>query len=166
VTVKRGKGGSRLQIVQAVADHIAATTKPYDKKYVIFDTERLDSRESRKDLEDALNLAIQNDIGTRLSNPSFEVWFLAHFIRTCKQFSDADAVIIELNKYWRKAFQSEYCKSDPSLYNKLKSRTPMGIQNARLVREVDHQGKELTASCNSATDIYLLVEYLVTPKTE
>ncbi len=164
VTVKRGKGGSRLQIVQAVADHVAASSKSYDKKYVIFDTERLDSPEARIDLDDAIRLACQNGFHAYLSNPSFEVWYLAHFIRTCRRFNNADAVIIQLNKYWRKEFQTDYCKSDRSAHSKLKDRTTTAIQHARLVREVDHKEEKSTVSCNSATDVYVLVEYLVTPK--
>lgn len=78
VTVKGGKGGSRLQIVQAAVEHIAKTSKRYDQTYLILDTERLDSPEAIKDFGDAMSLAKQNDINTRLSNPSFEVWFLSH----------------------------------------------------------------------------------------
>jgi hypothetical protein len=70
---------------------------------------------------------------------------------------------MELNKHWRKELQTDYCKSDRSAHGKLKARTITAIDNARLVREVDHKGKELIVSCNSATDVYLLVEYLVTP---
>jgi hypothetical protein len=161
VTVKRGKGGSRLQIIQGAVNHLANTPKSYDEKYVILDTERLDTPEARKDFDNAIRLARQNGFHPHLSNPSFEVWFLAHFVRTCRYFKHADAVVAELNKHWIKAFDSSYCKTDESTYLKLRARTSDAIKHARQVREEDHKEKDTIIICNSATEVYLLVEYLV-----
>jgi len=100
VTIKRGGGGSRIQIVKEAVNRSRDPGRRYDEAWCVFDTESLGSVDAVKDYQDAIVLANQNDIVVGVSNPSFEVWLLAHFIRSSRQFLDGDAVIVELNKAW------------------------------------------------------------------
>jgi len=106
-------------------------------------------------------MADENDISLYLSNPAIEVWFLAHFLRTSQQFNDCNAVIVELDKKWTANFGRPYEKSDRDVYKRLASRTQAAIENARAVVEHDHGDKSDIAACNSSTEVYRLVEDLI-----
>jgi hypothetical protein len=161
VTVKKGKGGSRLQIVQEAVDRKNEPGKDYDEAWCVMDVERLDTEDARKDVASAVELARQNGITLCLSNPAFEVWLLAHFLRSSQHFNGCDAVIQDLDKHWERAFRQPYAKNDEHIYEKLASRTSAALENAKDVREKDHGGKEDTADCNSSTEVYRLVGKLL-----
>jgi hypothetical protein len=163
VVVQKGKGGSCLTVVQqAVAEQqkAAARQEDYDEVWCVFDVERAGQREQ---VTKARTLADRHGIRLALSNPSFEVWLLAHFVRTKKSFGDCDEVIKELNKHWQREFGQDYEKNDEQLYMRLASRTQTAIDNARKVREQDWGSSCDIIDCNSATDVYLLVEHLLGP---
>jgi len=105
IKVKRGSGGTRLQIVHSAVKLKVESDIDDQEVWCVFDTEELRSEESRKDLSAAISLASANSIITFISNPSFEVWLLAHFVRTSKSFRSCDDVIVELNKQWKKTLQ-------------------------------------------------------------
>lgn len=159
IKVVRGSGGSRQQIVQRAADFKNRPQDDFDQVWCIMDTERLDHDDARQDFRQAMKLAVEHGIKMVLSNPAFEVWLLAHFVRTSRSFKDCDAVIVELNKHWRDSFRRDYTKSDPRMYGLLSKWMTVGIKNARAVREQDHLNKPDMADCNSATEVYQLVEY-------
>ncbi len=161
VTVKKGKGGSRLAIVKNAKKRKGSLREPPDETWCVMDVEALQSSESRTDFRDAIKLAKANDIILCLSNPAFEVWPLAHFKRTSKHFKDCDAVITELNKHWKKHFGKPYEKAADSIYKKLSSRTPTAVTHAKDVLRSDHEECSEVAKCNSSTEVHLLVEKLL-----
>ncbi len=163
IVVQEGKGGSCLAVVeQAISERekAAARRKEFDEVWCVFDVEQAGQR---KQVIKARTLASKNEIQVVLSNPSFECWLLAHFDRTKKSFADGNAVIAELNKHWRHTFGQDYEKNDEQLYARLADRTRPAIDNARRVRENDWASSPDTVDCNSATDIYRLVERLLGP---
>ena len=160
ITVVPGKGGSRSQIIDRVINQ-KAQRKGVDVVLCVLDTEALETPQAKEDLAAARQEADRNDITLYLSNPAFEVWFLAHFIRTSRSFRDCDAVIIELDKEWRRAFRQPYNKSDTRLYQKLAKGTQVAVTNAKMVVEIDHREKSDIADRNSSTDFYRLVERLL-----
>ena len=171
ITVIRGKGGARSQIVsRAVDEKRTRENTPNrdspDKVVCVLDTESLQNPQARGDLAAARDSAKNADIALYLSNPAFEVWFLAHFQRTSRQFRDCDAVIVELTKEWNAAFGQAYDKTDDNVYKKLASRTEEAIENARNVVEHDHGDKRDIADCNSSTEVYRLVEKLFSGQTD
>ena len=93
IKVVAGRGGTRSQIVKRAIDKKDAQRKEMDAVLCVLDTESLENPQVKKDLETARQEASRNDITLYLSNPSFEVWFLAHFKRTSRSFRDCDAVI-------------------------------------------------------------------------
>jgi len=162
VTVKRGKGGSRLDIVREAVNRKKDPGAQYDEAWCVMDVEKLESRESRKDLRDAVNLAKKEKLSLCLSNPAFEVWFLSHFLRTSQHFSDCDAVIVVLDQHWRDTFGgSGYSKTDERIYDRLRHRMDDAIRNAHDVRTKDHRCRKEFADCNSCTDVYVLVRRLL-----
>jgi hypothetical protein len=163
VVVQKGKGGSCLDVVQqAAAEKEKAATRgeEFDEVWCVFDVERA---EQRQQVTKARALAEKHGILLALSNPSFEVWLLAHFVRTKRSFADCDRVIEELNKHWRREFGQDYEKNDEQLYSRLANRTQTAIDNAKKVREQDWGSSSDLLDCNSATDVYLLVKRLLNP---
>jgi hypothetical protein len=132
-----------------------------DVALCVLDTESLENPQVKEDLEAARQEAASNNIILYLSNPAFEVWFLAHFRRTSRSFRNCDAVIVELDKEWGKAFRQPYDKSDDKVYRRLAGRTQDAVTNAKSVVEIDHKEKTDITDRNSSTDFYQLVERLL-----
>lgn len=161
VVVKKGKGGSCLAVVQlAVAefDKAAARGEEFDEVWCVCDVEQAGRRQQ---VIEARTLAGRHGIRLALSNPCFECWLLAHFVRTAKAFADCEKVVEELNKHWRRAFERGYEKNDEQLYGRLADRTGSAIDSAQKVRKKDWASSPNIVECNSATDVYLLVGRLL-----
>jgi hypothetical protein len=160
VVVLKGKGGSGLAVVQqacAEKQKAGARGEGFDEVWCVFDVEQ---QGQRQDLNNARTLAEQNKIKVAISNPCFETWLLAHFLRTSKSFANGDKVVAELNKYWQCEFGQDYEKNDHQLFLRLASRVRTAIMNARKVRNQDWASFVDIVECNSATDVYQLVEVL------
>lgn len=161
VVVRRGKGFS----AEVSVDHAINIMKeargksdPFDGAFCVIDVEGSNARAT--DIQNAKKKAQSMGIRLFFSNPSFEVWLLAHFCRTCRTFKDCDAVVAELSKHGPWAAGRPYDKSERDLYDALSPHTDTAIQNARLVREKDqHNGP--VEQCNSSTEVDLLVTYLL-----
>jgi hypothetical protein len=161
VVIQKGKGGSCLAVVQraiAEKEKAAARGENFDEVWCVFDVEQAAQREQ---VSEAQTLAGKNEIQLALSNPSFEVWLLAHFVRTKKSFAGCDKVVEELNKHWRREFGQGYEKNDEQIYARLANRTRAATDNARKVRERDWATSPDVADCNSATAVHLLVGRLL-----
>ncbi|NIA16108.1 MAG: hypothetical protein GWP08_18765, partial [Nitrospiraceae bacterium] len=100
------------------------------------------------------------------SNPCFEVWFLAHFIKTHREFANADETVGELTKRWKKRFKQPYGKADAGNYERLRPLLDKAIKNARSVRESPHRKTKHIVDCNSSTDVYELVSKLLGKEEE
>src|SRR5215470_14130994 len=99
-----------------------------------------------------------------LSNPSFEVWLIAHFTLTSRQFPNSKAAETYLEQqYWRPVFGYDYEKGATDLYTRLASRVNDAIENARAVLEQDHAGHPCK-DCNSSTEVYCLARKLLGPR--
>ncbi len=161
IVVQKGKGGSCLAVVQlaiAEKEKAAARGENFDEIWCVFDVESVAPREPASQ---ARTLAAKHEIQLALSNPCFEVWLLAHFVRTKKSFADCNKVVEELNKHWRRDFEQDYEKNDEQLYQRLAPRTRSAIDNARKVRDQDWAKSLDVADCNSATDVHVLVGRLL-----
>jgi hypothetical protein len=163
IEVKKGRGGScRAVVRQAIAEREKAASrwKEFDEVWCVLDVEQAGQREH---VIEARTLAGQHDIQLALSNPSFEVWLLAHFDSTRRFFADCDKVSEHLNKHWRREFEQDYEKNDERLYTRLAGLTRTAIGKARKVRKEDWDPAADIVDCNSATDVYRLVERLLGP---
>ena len=160
ITVVPGRGGSRSQIIERAINQKAQRGE-MDVVLCVFDTESLETTQAKEDLAAARQEADRNNITLYLSNPAFEVWFLAHFRRTSRSFRNCDAVIVELDREWRATFGQSYDKSDDRAYQRLATRTQSAVTNAKNVVEIDHREKTDITDRNSSTDFYQLVEKLL-----
>ena len=92
-----------------------------------------------------------------VSNPCFEIWFLAHFRFTTKGFRSSQDVTSELSKEL-----GGYSKEDPLIYEKLKNKTTNAIQNAQ--RMEDHCRKSSYTyhkhDFAPSTDVYKAVKVI------
>jgi hypothetical protein len=161
VTVKGGHGFSPEKVVKEAIEYKERAERrgeEFDEVWCILDVEGLEKQQS---LEQAAALADMNGIRLCLSNPSFEVWLLAHFERTARAFEDCEAVIQRLNKHWKKQHKEPYRKNDERVYYRISDHTQTAISNARWVRENHHGDVDNTADCNSSTEVYRLVGHLI-----
>jgi hypothetical protein len=129
----------------------------YDEVWCVFDVESVAKAAS---LAKALAAARKSGIRTCLSNPSFEVWLIAHFERTSKSFIDAGAAEQHLDGHWHKACGQPYDKADSRVYERVRAFTETAITNAREVHVTDH-GRRSVEKCNSSTEVYRLVSLLL-----
>ena len=84
---------------------------------------------------------LPNDIHIIISNPTFEIWFLNHFVKTSKSMNN-DELIKELNKYL-----PNYQKND-DYFDNLDQRAEVAISNSNFQLELN--------STNPFTDVVSL----------
>jgi hypothetical protein len=161
VTPKRGTGGSREQVAQFAIDRKRHDPDNYDLVFCVMDAERQTEPAHVQSLTNALRMLRQNRIYACLSNPSFEIWLNAHFERTCTPFINADAVIGRLDVHWNKHFGCNYDKACGANYRRLLSWRTAALRHARQARDDHGNPKKTTRSCNSSTDVYRLVGWLL-----
>ncbi len=160
LTVKGGPGHSPEAVVRKAIDLKKGAThrkEYYDQVWCVLDVE---GQQKRPSLMEAVALAEENGIQLCLSNPSFEVWLLAHFKRRAGFFMNSDSVVTELNKAWRKHLKRDYEKNDEQIYHRLSDRTDCAIANAQWVLETHHHGKRCM-DANSSSEVYKLVGHLL-----
>lgn len=159
--VVKGAGGySPEHCVNRAVVEMKATRNPdeeYDEVWCVFDVESVGKADS---LSKAIATAKKSSIKTCLSNPSFEVWLIAHFERTSRSFVDAKAAERHLDGHWQQACGQPYDKADPRVYERLRASTETAIKNAREVHVTDH-GRKDVQKCNSSTEVYQLVTFLL-----
>lgn len=68
----------------------------YDLTFIFIDC---DCNENKRKLVEELEKKQHNDIKIIKSNPSFETWFLNHFMKTTREFDNAGKLIDVLKKY-------------------------------------------------------------------
>lgn len=99
------------------------------------------------------------------SYPSFEIWYLFHFLYTRQVFvktptkSAGQRCKEALNIEWKKIFKEDYEKSHSDIYKKLKSKNLIveGIKNATLALADAKKTDEM----NPSTEAHLLLEFLL-----
>lgn len=99
------------------------------------------------------------------SYPSFEIWYLFHFLYTRQVFvkiptkSAGQRCKEVLNIEWKKVFKEDYEKFHADIYKKLKSKNLVveGIKNATLALA----DAKKTSEMNPSTEAHLLLEFLL-----
>jgi len=160
LAVKGAGGFSPEHCVDKALNEIESARRrhqKYDEVWCIFDVESVDKTAS---LAKAMATARKSGIKTCLSNPSFEVWLIAHFERTRKSFIDAKAAERHLSDHWQEMCGQPYDKADPRVYERVRVSTETAIKNAQEVHLKDHRGGNVE-KCNSSTEVYRLVAMLL-----
>ena len=162
VKVRAGRGQNAVVTVgSAIAegDRKLLGERIYDDIWWVLDVEHA-AHEAK--LNEAIALARDHNIRLFLSNPSFEVWLIAHFERVTRDFADGGAAEAYLNTHWRKHIGGDYEKGDPRLYVKLADRVSAAVDNAQWVLETFHDNAPCRAG-NASTEVYQLVRQLLQP---
>lgn len=146
-----GTGRNTLSLVHYAEEIRDNRSEEFDEVWLVFD----------KDSFPAVNFnnaiafcQAHYDKGFRVaySNEAFELWYLLHYQLIEKPISRFDYEMI-LTKWMKK----RYKKNDPNLYNKLLSRQPKAIENAKaLYAKRSHS----PAKDNPSTTVFQLVEEL------
>ena len=159
--VPRGPGHSTVAVIEkATRERQKAQSRgePFDEIWCLLDVETPDHR---SEVQKALELAAGKHAEVCLSNPCFEIWIRAHFLRSSRQFKDCGAVIVDLSRRWTRRFgaNAPYDKTDQDIFRRLEPLIAQAVSNARHVLENDHAGKP-RCDCNSSTEVYRLVAKL------
>lgn len=160
VKVRAGKGQNAVVTVEsAIAEGSRKLLgeKIYDEIWCVLDVEHA-AHEAK--LNKAIALARTENIRMFLSNPSFEVWLIAHFKRVTRDFENGGAAKAYLNTFWRRHFQRDYDKGDPELYSTLADKISTALDNAEWGLETFH-GAIACRDANSSTEVYKLVRELL-----
>lgn len=160
VKVRAGKGQNAVVTVEAaVAEGKRKLDglNRYDDVWCVLDVEHA-AHEAK--LTEALALARTKNIRMFLSNPSFEVWLIAHFQHVKRGFENGGAAEAYLNTLWQKHLHHDYEKGDPNLYAKLADKVGDALENAEWGLETFH-GAASCREANASTEVYQLVRELL-----
>jgi hypothetical protein len=137
--------GAPISIVNRALKEKKHSSKD-DSIWCVFDVEVLSKNPS---FSRAVKLARTNNINLAISNPSFEFWFLLHFEKTDRPFSNADEIIEYLKNY-----MPEYDKGK-SVFNELENNTKLAVSNVSNIR--NNSVDKWTNFPNPSTSVDILV---------
>jgi RloB-like protein len=135
----------------------------WDEIWCVFDTEHPSDKSNIDELQ---LLAREHDMNVCWSNPSFEVWLLAHFRRPGTPFLGCDAAKSALDAHWTSRFGCDYAKSDRQHLAHLARFEALRVQaigNCEWVEQHHHSGIAHIADRNSSSNVYKLVRRLTQP---
>jgi hypothetical protein len=154
-----GKGSAPISIVNHAIKLAKDKKRDFDKIICVFD------RDDHKSYHEAIHkINTQNSKRKKphylaiTSTPCFEFWLLLHFKYTSKQYtrtskcSACDSLILDLKQCF-----SDYKKSMPNLFGKLKEQLPTARENAEKLRL---ENKRLDTE-NPSTNIDEAINYLL-----
>lgn len=125
-----------------------------DEAYCIFDTD-IDIQKNIL-INDAINLAKENNIKVITSNPSIEIWFLLHFEYTTSRMNNKE-LIKRLKKYY-----PNYDKNI-NIFKDINQNVKEAIKNAKKLEEyqINNNREIKSVEANPNTEIYKVVEKLL-----
>ena len=126
-----------------------------DKYYAVFDTDV--NKNLQNQIDKAKKIAEKNGVEIITSTPTFEFWYILHFLFTTKIYNSSKDVIEDLlNKV------SGYTKN-MNLYPIIKENTKFAIENAKKVKKYHTDlGQAVdNENCNPYTGVYKVVEELL-----
>ena len=130
-----------------------------DKIYLFLDT---DCREDKIDEIKRLIKKKDNDIQIIYSVPTFEVWYLNHFVFSTKEYLNNKSIIDELKKHL-----GDYSKSK-NYFEKLNDKINDAIKNSILQEEYHKNNsiKKELYECNPYTNVYKAIEEIMMIKNK
>lgn len=152
----KGTGMNTTSIVKYTEKKVNQSTKVYGQVWVVFDKDDYN--------DEQFDLAIKNcEYNVAWSNPSFELWLLAHFKKISRYISK-DNVLKELTKEFQRKGLGAYAKNDTNIFHKVTSdgKLNVAIKNCKYMEDLNAGGKD--SQRNPMTKVYKLVyglmEYL------
>lgn len=153
-----GKGSDPKSVVETALNIMDEQSKylDFDEMYCVID------RDTHKTFDEAKQLAKSNNIQLIISYPSFEYWYLCHFIYSRAPIiksgnnSAGDNCVSLLNAKWIEEFREQYDKAKSGIYVMLLSKLDDAIKNATKALNDSQETGEL----NPSTRVHELVEKL------
>jgi|WetSurSiteA1Bulk_404760.scaffolds.fasta_scaffold14634_3 hypothetical protein len=150
ISVKiEGTGNNTVSLVRRALE-IAAIDSDYDEVWCVFDKDSF----SNQQINEAIQLAQQENIQVAFSNEAFELWYLLHY----HYFNTAITRSDYINKL-TPLLGSPYEKNRIDMYDLLKDKTDVAIANAN--RLLDLYQPQRPAQDNPCTTVHLLVQRLL-----
>ena len=122
---------------------------PYQKIWVVFDHDHHTHRQM------AYNDAIKEKFNVAFSAICFENWYLLHFVKSAKAFSEGKKLITELKKYY-----PNYEKAKQNDFEHLKTKLSKARSNAVWQRKQVGDERKHRIDHNPWTDVDMLIAYL------
>jgi hypothetical protein len=124
---------------------------PYSKIYCVFDVDE------HLNLADAINRANALRLIPVVSNQSFELWFLLHFLETPPAWMLRDEINRQLSANMRK----EYSKGAKGIYALIKDKEANAIKLAeQLLKDANELSEERNPYRNPSTQVHILIKKL------
>nr|WP_129409637.1 RloB family protein [Marinitoga lauensis] len=121
----------------------------YDQIWFVFDKDEVKDQ----DFNNTINKLEKNGYKAIYSNPCFELWYLLHY-----DFYQASLSKEHCLKKLKEKIP-EYEKNSEDMYNKLKDKMEIAIDNAKKLEELKKDIKSFSKK-NPYTNVYKLVEEL------
>jgi len=156
-----GKGEQHTKLVKSAISYKrknSITKKNKEELWVVFDFDEKkdDLPRIKQDFNNAIALANKNDIKCAISNDSFELWFVLHFL-----FTDSENRREWYNKKLSELLGVSYSKDksiSTKMYKLLIEKQEVALRNAEKL-EAFHEGK-IPCDKNPYTSVYKLVKLL------
>ena len=142
------KGKDPLDLVKYVIEN----KKNIREIWVVFDKDHFA-------IEEAIKLAIENDIKVAWSNESFELWFLLHFNYRSTAIGRGECLKVVKDEF-KKKLKIDYAKNNKESYKKLKNKMNIAIANAKRLYQEMKRDKVTPSKANPCTTVFQLVEVL------
>jgi RloB-like protein len=129
----------------------------YDEVYCLIDMDKvLSDNTLAKYLPDKKRIK-KKGITVFESNPCTEFWFLLHYVRTTKSFSNCESVEKELQKHIPKYAKNQQYLVQANIYKILKNNILTAIENGKWIEE-----NQVENDYNSSkSEIFKLIEILL-----
>jgi len=146
-------------VVKAIVSHLNGNKVRYEKKWIVIDKDDY----LKKQINGAIQTAMDLDICVAISNEAYELWILLHFTLITAHTS-RDDLKKRLYIIFKKKFNIEYAKASRDVYQFTVGLQKQAIINSKkLVNSyIRDNGKVTPFSDNPLTTVYQLVEYLNT----
>lgn len=123
----------------------------YESIYCVMDVDE------HATLKNAIQQALDNALIPIVSNQSFELWYLLHFMEYSTAFIHRDDILKKLKVHLGK----EYDKADSKIYEHLKGGEDKAIQNAKKLKQsAEIESNQRQPLRNPSTDVFILIEKL------
>jgi hypothetical protein len=135
----------------------------YDRIYCLIDYDKV--IEEKKSLDSYLSRKRKFEKTKKVfifeSNPCFETWFLVHYVKTGKLFSNCDDVVNNLKKHIRDYAKGEKYYTRKAIYEYLKPQQKDAIDNAKFL-ELNRDDFSINYP---RAEVYKLIEQLIPTNT-
>lgn len=157
ISYAKGNNTDPLKLVEMLIkeiENMGLDLQDDDVAYCIFDTDSNPSK--NKIIEEAIQLANDNNIKVITSSPCVELWFLLHYDYTTAYMKSTD-VIKRLKKFYPKY------EKNINIFQDIMENLYDAIERAKKLEkyQLENNRRIGTVEANPNTEIYKIIEYLI-----